>query len=119
MSDIENDDNASILETGTTKTNKKRFKVCYGQTDEERRKIRKKQRTLHKEIDQGGEDFELDKARDTNNVIFNDVRYIREAVLDGENVNLIANKAAQKVDRLVQVRNEFVMFVEFVLLQCA
>ena len=105
MSDAENEDN-SILETWTD-TSKKKFQVCYGQSDQERRTIRKKQRLLHKEIDEGGEEFELDKARDKNNEIFGNVRYIREAVLDGENVNLIANKAAQKVDQLVQVRNAF------------
>ena len=103
MSDIENDDNSSGLETGTTNP-RKRFKVCVGQTDEERRSIRKKQRLLHKKIDEGGEDFELEKARDTNNEIFQNVRFVREAVLDGENVKLIANKAAQKVDQLIQVR---------------
>lgn len=104
MSDVENDNASS---SNPTDTSKKTFRVCQGQTDEERRQIRKKQRLLNKEIDEGGEDLELDKARKENNKIFENIRFVREAVLDGENVNLIANKAAQKVDRLIQVRNQF------------
>jgi hypothetical protein len=35
--------------------------------------------------------------------LFDRVRYTREAVLDGENLIVIANKAAKQVDRLIQV----------------
>lgn len=102
MSDFENDqDEFQVLED---QSNNADFRVCEGQTDEERREIRRQQRLLYKDIEEGGEELEVTEARDRNNVIFNNVRYVREAVLDGENVNAIAKKAAQKVDQLVQVR---------------
>jgi hypothetical protein len=46
----------------------------------------------------------LDEARGRNNELFDNVRFTREAVLDGENLIVIANKAAKQVDRLIQVR---------------
>jgi hypothetical protein len=95
MSDNENDDRSNTQPD---------FRVCEGQTEEERREIRKQQRLLQKDLEEQGESLELEEARDRNNEIFANVRFIREAVLDGENVNLIANKAAQKVDKLIQVR---------------
>ena len=73
-----------------------------GLTEEERRQIRKEQRQLLKELDEK-DTIELDEARARNNRIYKKVRYAREAVLDGENLISIANKAAQKVDRLIQV----------------
>jgi hypothetical protein len=102
MSDFENDDHDDfqVLED---QSNNSKFKVCEGQTDEERREIRKQQRLLQKDIEERGEELEVAEARTRNNKIFSKVRFVREAVLDGENVNLIATKAAQKVDQLVQV----------------
>lgn len=73
-----------------------------GLTEEERRQIRKEQRQLLKELDEK-DTIELDEARERNNRIYKKVRYAREAVLDGENLISIANKASQKVDRLIQV----------------
>ena len=99
MSDGESDD-FQVLED---QSNNKDFQVCKGQTDEERREIRRQQRLLQKEIEDRGEDLGVTEARDRNNKIFSKVRFVREAVLDGENVNLIATKAAQKVDQLIQV----------------
>ena len=92
MSDVEKENDFNLQD------------VCQGQTDQERREIRKQQRRLHKEIEEGGEELGVDEARERNNKIFGNVRFVREAVLDGENVNLIATKAAQKVDKLIQVR---------------
>eukprot|EP00980_Cylindrotheca_fusiformis_P006335 scaffold1356_cov123-Cylindrotheca_fusiformis.AAC.16 len=74
-----------------------------GQTKEERRAIRRAQRKLFKEVEENGETLEVDDVRGRNNEIFHHVRHTREAVLDGENVKLIANRAVQKVDRLIQV----------------
>jgi DNA phosphorothioation-dependent restriction protein DptG len=74
------------------------------QTDEERRAIRRAQRDLFKEMEEKGENLKVDDARGKNNEIFKNVRFTREAVLDGENMTLIANKAIQQVDRLIQVR---------------
>jgi hypothetical protein len=80
-----------------------KIQVCQGQTDEERRDIRKKQRTLFKDMEETN--IEVDEARGRNNEIYKKVRYTREAVLDGENLIVIANKAAKKVDKLMQVRS--------------
>jgi hypothetical protein len=80
------------------------FKVCQGLTDQERREIRRKQRLLHAEMEEKGDDLAIEEARGRNNAIFRRVRYTREAVLDGENMNLIATRAAHKVDQLIQVR---------------
>ncbi|KAL3922940.1 MAG: hypothetical protein SGILL_001937 [Bacillariaceae sp.] len=106
MSDFENDDDAAsasqVLEDQSNSQSSK-FKVFEGQTDQERREIRKKQRRLQKDMEERGENLELAEARDRNNEIFKNVRYTREAVLDGENINMIATKAAQKVDQLIQV----------------
>ena len=74
-------------------------KVCRGLTDEERREIRKSQRLLRKEI----ADLDVEEARARNNEIHKKVRYIRESVLDAENLDEIAKKATIKVDQMVQV----------------
>jgi len=73
------------------------------QTDQERRQIRKSQRLLQKTIEEGGDDLELEEIRTKNNEIFRNVLHTREAVLDGENMNAIATRATQQVDRLIQV----------------
>lgn len=73
-----------------------------GQTDEERRAIRRAQRNLFKEMEENGDNLKVDEVRGRNNEIFQKVRFTREAVLDGENLTLIANKAIQQVDRLIQ-----------------
>jgi len=96
MSDVENDENDN-----------NKFRVCQDQTDAERREIRKEQRLLQKEMEERGESLQVEEARERNNQIFAKVRFIREAVLDGENINLIAAKAAQKVDQLIQVSLHF------------
>jgi hypothetical protein len=99
-----------------------------GMTDQERRTLRRNQRQLHETIRQDkrealastsdkedGEDDDdsaaekdapmefLQSARQQNNVLFEKVLYTREAVLDAENVDLIAQKYVQQVERLVQV----------------
>lgn len=70
-----------------------------GQTDEERRRIRRQQRALNKDIEESGQEIEdvsktaFDDKRKENNTIFEKVFYAREAALDGENLKLIASKA--------------------------
>ncbi len=92
-----------------------KVKVCQGLTDEERRDIRKSQRILRKEIP----DLDIDEARARNNEIHKKVRYIRESVLDAENLDEIAKKATIKVDQMVQVRKRvgsggaLILFAEF------
>ena len=53
----------------------------------------------------GGDDDadELTRLRAQNNELWRDVRYTREAVLDSENVDLIASKAARQAEKIVQV----------------
>jgi hypothetical protein len=103
-----------------------------GLTDQQRRELRRSQRQLHETIRQDKRealtstaatndsddddddnsatqetdeqvDF-LQSARRQNNVLFESVLYTREAVLDADNVDLIAQKYVQQVERLVQVR---------------
>lgn len=99
------------------KTKKKKFKIMSvsGQTEGDRRVLRRRQRDLQGEIVMGSADAdaagggegddgdELDRLRDRNNALWEDVRYTREAVLDSENVDLIANKAARQAEKIVQV----------------
>jgi len=94
-------------------SNKKRKKVhvMSGQSDAERRILREAQRKLQKtiinsELGDGIENPEskaFETIRDHNNELWNDVKYTREAVLDGENIDLMAQRAARQVDKLVQV----------------
>lgn len=80
-----------------------------GLTEEQRRRIRHKQRSLHEKIEGGPEDVDqtkmefLAKARDENNAIFHSVRFTREAVLDAENAGLIVEKMRLEVDKLRSV----------------
>ena len=74
-----------------------------GLTESERRQIRKNQRELLKEMEDHDE-LELEIARGRNNELFKSVRFTREAVLDGDNLILIANKAKKQTDRMIQVR---------------
>uniref|UniRef100_A0A7S1Y271 Non-structural maintenance of chromosomes element 4 n=1 Tax=Grammatophora oceanica TaxID=210454 RepID=A0A7S1Y271_9STRA len=80
-----------------------------GQTEEERRKIRQSYRELQKELVTNGEKMEdpdeeaFHGARKKNNKLFKGVQYTREAVLDGENLEMIANKAVTQADRLMEV----------------
>jgi hypothetical protein len=113
---------------------KKKKKVPYlmsasGQSDADRRELRKKQRKLHDDIaldvpvaaasaGGGGNDEEMDDEMEgtekllsgkllswseQNNSLWKQVHYTREAVLDSDNVELITNKAAREVEKMAQV----------------
>ena len=79
-----------------------------GITDAERRQLRHDQRQIHDTIvddQRAGEapmEF-LEDTRNQNNELFEKVAYTREAVLDAENIDLIAQKYVQQVDRMIQV----------------
>jgi hypothetical protein len=81
-----------------------------GQTDAERRELRQNLRTLHKKMQDMAEELEdvssssFAKLRQDNNQLWNQVRYTREAVLDGDNLDVLANRAARQVDKLIEVR---------------
>jgi len=74
------------------------IQLFQGLTDEQRREIRKSQRLLRKEIP----DLDVDEARQRNNELHKKVRFIRESVLDAENLDEIAKKATNKVDQMIQ-----------------
>lgn len=84
-----------------------------GQTDAERRTLRIKQRelrgTIQDERSERSEKLadantgEFEKIRTSNNELYDRVAYTREAVLDGENVELIASRVARQVDQLLTV----------------
>ena len=101
---------------------KKKIKIMdsSGQTDSDRRLLRNKQRQLQDDILSGAaaqsdEDSDANedeaqqpqpafqKMRTLNNRLWDRVRYTREAVLDSENVDLIAANAARQAESLVQV----------------
>jgi predicted nucleic acid-binding Zn-ribbon protein len=80
-----------------------------GQTEEERRRLRQKQRSLQMSIVAQTEAMEnassevFGKVREKNNDLFQRVFYTREAVLDGDTLNMISERAAKQVEGLVQV----------------
>lgn len=98
---------------------KKKVKIMSnsGQTESDRRALRQQQRKLQEDIvsgvagrsGEGSEDEEEDdepafqKMRKMNNTLWEQVRYTREAVLDSENVDLIAANAARQAEAIVQV----------------
>jgi hypothetical protein len=88
-----------------------------GQTDAERRCLRAAQRSLQKTIVDNGEAMEnpaddtFSKIRLENNDLFDRVHYAREAVLDGENLDLISSHAARQVDALVQVSIHIYIYI--------
>jgi len=78
------------------------------QTDAERRALRHSQRELAKSIHtmEGIEDVhsgKFDEVRDLNNELWENVRYTREAVLDGDNLEMIGSRASRQVDKLISV----------------
>ncbi len=98
------------------KKKKKKVKIMgySNQTDADRRLLRQRQRELQQDIAIGGGESssggvddpnsgELERVREKNNELWNEVRYTREAVLDSENMDLITSKAARQVERIVQV----------------
>ena len=83
---------------------KKKVKIMThsGLTDADRRQLRNQQRKLQEEII-SGDPAAQSEARDRNNELWDKVRYTREAVLDSENVDLIAASMARKAEAMVQV----------------
>jgi hypothetical protein len=80
-----------------------------GQTDAQRRELRQSLRTLHNKMQDMAEELEdvssssFATLRQDNNQLWNQVRYTREAVLDGDNLDVLANRAARQVDKLIEV----------------
>jgi len=119
MSDTNEDIYGGEMEEGEAndaarrkKKSKKKLRLmsASGQTEQDRRILRRKQRELHQDIAIGnsgaaavGDGEELTHLRNQNNELWDEVRYPREAVLDSENVGLIASKAARQAEKIVEV----------------
>ncbi len=84
-----------------------------GQSETQRRELRNNQRQLYQKMTDSSLDIgdkmcdvdsdHLDKVRSKNNILWEHVRFTREAVLDGDNFDVITNKAARQVDKLISV----------------
>ncbi|KAI2503113.1 Nse4 C-terminal [Fragilaria crotonensis] len=80
-----------------------------GQTDAQRRELRQSLRELNKKIQDNADELadatssKFEKMRHKNNILWDQVRYTREAVLDGDNLDFLATRAARQVDKLVEV----------------
>ncbi|KAI2503128.1 Nse4 C-terminal [Fragilaria crotonensis] len=79
-----------------------------GQTDAQRRELRQSLRELNKKIQDNADELadatssKFEKMRHKNNILWDQVRYTREAVLDGDNLDFLATRAARQVDKLVE-----------------
>mmetsp|Transcript_43396 Transcript_43396/g.132014 ORF Transcript_43396/g.132014 Transcript_43396/m.132014 type:complete len:449 (-) Transcript_43396:307-1653(-) len=82
-----------------------------GQTDEDRRLLRRKMREFQQEIvGEKGERIEdpskvadFQEVRGTSNRLWNNVKFTREAVLDADNFDIIATRAGRQAEKLIQV----------------
>ena len=94
------------------RSKRKKVMTASSQTDAERRQLRIKQRSLkslltsNSQLSEQIADVSTDKfsaTREQNNKMFGEVYYTREAVLDAENLELISNRCARQVDKLVEI----------------
>ena len=89
------------------KKRKIRGRLQSGGTQEERRELRMEQKKLNEDIEADSLPVDhLNKFASesgANNLLWDDVRYTREAVLDAKNLDAIANKSTRNAEKLVQV----------------
>jgi len=94
---------------GSSKVKKVLVMKDSGQTDGERRELRHDQRELQKRIETMGDEIKdinseaFDTVRKNNNSLWKKVFFVREAVLDGENMEMIGSRVIRQVDALIQV----------------
>ena len=80
-----------------------------GQTAQERQDLRTQLRQLKLKIDTKKEAMEdamrpdFNQIRREENELFDQIRYPREMVLDGENVELISDRFVKQIDHVVKV----------------
>jgi hypothetical protein len=92
---------------GVTQNEKLKVMDQDGQTDKQRRELRMKQRSLAADIAANAADIEdankaaFTEKRDANNKLFEEVNYAREAVMDSENLSMIAQRASKQALKLV------------------
>ena len=103
------------------KRQRQRMKVMEnsGQTDAERRSLRQSLRNLNKDIQNKADELEdanseaFTNMRSKSNALWNQVKYTREAVLDGDNLEFLATRAARQVDKLVEVSTLYMHVLVF------
>lgn len=71
-----------------------------GQTEEERRILRHKQRKLNEDLHRDGD---LQRLHQRNNELFQAVNFTREAVLDADNHLALSAQYVKLADKMVQV----------------
>lgn len=103
------------LSSSRSRKRQKRIQVMSqsGQTESERRILRQNQRNLLNQMTDSALDIAdkmadvncdtLRKIREKNNGLWEEVRFTREAVLDGENIEFISSTAARQLDQLISV----------------
>lgn len=102
------DDSEAVVVVPQQKT-KIRVMEASGQSESDRRQLRQSYRKLATKISHKVEEIEnpdsetFGNLREKNNVLFGQVRYTREAVLDGDSLNQLASGASKQLDRLVEV----------------
>lgn len=101
---------------GRKRKNKMKMGEDSGLTDGQRRQLRRDQRDLAKKLQEGpegdeDEDF-VEKARKTNNKLFENVRFTREAVLDAENVDTIAAKFVSQAEGMIRYVSKLLNYAE-------
>ena len=105
--DLDADLNAETVQTHRRKRRKQAAATVFGDsglTKEERRETRMKQRSLYEHLESSTAPEQLEQFAEKNNVIFKtSVKFSREAVLDADNLHLIAKKYEQFAESLVQV----------------
>ena len=106
--DLDADVNEETVQTHRRKRRKQAPVTVFaesGLTKEERRETRIQQRSLYEDLESSTAPEQLAEISQKNNAIFkSSVKYSREAVLDADNLHLIAKKYEQFAESLVQVR---------------
>ncbi len=105
-----NDDEKEVVTKKSKRNENVLLMKASGQTEDERRVLRQEFRAIQKRLT-GAEGDEIEnvekdafeKFRAENNHLFKKVRFTREAVLDGENVDLMSGRASKQVQKLISV----------------
>ena len=91
------------------------------QTDSERRELRIQQRKLQQSITEKGSEISekmrdcqagtFERVREKNNKLYDQVNYIREAVIDADTVDAISMRVTKQADKLIQVSDVEVIYL--------
>ena len=95
--------------SSNSKVKKVRMMNESGQTDCERRQLRQEQRDLQKRLDENADEIKdinsaaFETFREENNTLWQNVHFVREAVLDFAIMETISSQMIHQVDALIQV----------------